>query len=84
MSLSDDPDDLRRMYPHLYLPVRCENGCGAVFSLLDGYNSYRRGADGKYLVICECCAAEEGHVDEEHETPDTAPACRRPPKRRIK
>jgi hypothetical protein len=66
------------------LPIYCENGCGAVIELLEGYISYKRGDDGGSLIICVCCAAEEGHANEEYETPEEAPVCRRKPKVRLR
>lgn len=81
-----DTNELLRLYPTMYHPIRCENGCGAVIDLAEAFDSYKRHV--KYnevmpLQICECCAAEEGHLNEDIEEPDTAPVCRRKSKTRI-
>lgn len=76
--------DLLKIYPSMVHPVDCENGCGAVVELGDTYNSYKRGEDGNRLLICRCCAAEEGHADEDLEEPEETPVCHRKPKRVIK
>ncbi len=71
---------LRRLYPGMTAPVRCENGCGAVFEMIDGYFSYKKNERGESLLICPCRAAEEGHIWEDEETPETSPVCHRKPK----
>lgn len=76
--------DLLKNYPSMVHPIRCENGCGAVIELTDTYESYERGEDGETKAICECCAAESGHIYEEHEEPEDSPVCRRKPKTRLR
>lgn len=73
-------DDLRRKYPHMSNPIRCENGCGVVIDIGDAMRSYKRNEQGYHLLICECCAAEEGHADEADEEHDEGPVCKRKPK----
>lgn len=75
--------DLLKLYPSMIHPIRCENGCGAVVELGDAFISYKRGTDGERLLMCQCCAAEEGHVDEADEEPEEAPVCHRPAKRLL-
>ena len=78
-------DNLQRMYPMMFCPIRCENGCGAVIELASAYSSYKRNDhDGKHLFVCECCAAEEGHMDECEEKPEEAPVCRRKSKKQLR
>ena len=72
--------DLLKKYPTMSHPIRCENGCGAVVELVDAFESYKRDEDGNTLLICECCAAEEGHRNEDIEDPEDAPVCKRKPK----
>jgi DNA-directed RNA polymerase subunit N (RpoN/RPB10) len=67
-------------------PIRCENGCGAVIELSDAFRSYKKKIeDGEELplLVCECCAAEEGHLDEDLEEPEESPVCRRKPKKQL-
>ncbi len=77
-------DDLSYTYPHYRHPIRCENGCGAVVELIEAFSSYKRTSDvygkNRPLLICECCAAEEGHMEEDREEPEESPVCRRKPK----
>lgn len=77
-------DDLGRMYPELNHPIRCENGCGTVISIIGAYRSYQRREDGSVKLICQCCASEIGHLDEEGEGHDESPVCKRPIKRGLK
>ena len=74
-------ENLERMYPDVPFPIRCENGCGTVIAMRDGFRSYYRDDDGSPKLICQCCAAEVGHLDEDDEAPDEAPVCKRPVKR---
>jgi len=80
--------DLLKLYPTMILPIECENGCGAVIELTDAYASYKRTSDEygekRPLQICECCAAEEGHLNEDDEEPEETPVCRRKPKKKIR
>jgi rubrerythrin len=76
--------ELRALYPHMSDPMCCENGCGAVMEIADAYLSYKKDERGERLFICECCAAEEGHLWEDDETPETAPVCRRKPKIKLR
>ena len=72
-------NELLRLYPTMSQPIRCENGCGAVIELLQAFRSYEKDDKGDPKLICECCAAEIGHADEE-EAPDESPVCHRQPK----
>ncbi len=69
--------ELNQLYPWMSNPWKCENGCGTVFDMLEGYSSYKKNAKGEPLLICACCAAEEGHRDEEYEEHDGGPVCKR-------
>ena len=82
--MNETSQELRAKYPEFGMPIRCENGCGVVIELISGYNSYKRGPDGQNLIICPCCAAEEGHRDEDLEDHDEGPVCKRPIKRSIR
>lgn len=75
--------ELLKTYPTMRYPMYCENGCGAVIELSDALRSHKRGANGQPLLICQCCAAEEGHIDEDDELPEEAPVCNRPAKKRL-
>lgn len=77
-------EDLREKYPQMNFPMRCQNGCGAVIEIVDGYRSYKRDREGKHLLFCQCCAAEEGHIDEDDESHDDGPVCHRKPKTELK
>lgn len=72
--------ELLKIYPTMMHPIDCENGCGAVIELSDAYESYAKRSDGLRMLICECCAEELGHLNEEYEEPENAPVC----KRRVK
>ena len=72
--------DLLKKYPTMIAPIRCENGCGVVIELGDALMSYERNEDGSPKAICECCAAEIGHLNEDEEEPEDTPVCRRKPK----
>ncbi len=74
-------DPLREMYPELGTPIRCENGCGFVIDVIDAFFSYKKNDKGDSLLICECCASEEGHIFEENEGHDEGPVCKRKPKK---
>jgi hypothetical protein len=80
--------ELMYAHPEFFAPIYCENGCGAVIELMEGLNSYKRTSDeygdNRPLIICECCAAEEGHLDEAEEEPETAPVCHRRPKVKLR
>ncbi len=77
-------ENLERLYPEFMFPMRCENGCGTVFPTAAGLRSYHRTQDGTPKLICECCAAEIGHIDEVHEEkPEDAPVCKRKPKKHL-
>lgn len=77
-------NDLRKLHPGMACPISCENGCGAVIEVGDALRSYLRDEHGKYKLICQCCAAEIGHVDEALDEPEEAPVCKRKSKlRRI-
>ncbi len=76
--------DLLKKFPTMHMPMRCENGCGAVIELGDTYRSYKRDKNDERKLICACCASEEGHADECRERPNHAPVCRRKPKRRLR
>ena len=75
--------ELLHKYPTMRQPIRCENGCGSVIELLESFRSYKRDGDGVNLLVCECCASEEGHIDEDIEEPEESPVCRRKPKRQV-
>ncbi len=79
--MNKSTEDLRKLYPEFNLPIRCENGCGVVIELIAGFRSYRRGDNGEHLIICECCASEDGHADEDYEDHDMGPTCKRPTKK---
>jgi len=49
-----------------------------------GFFAYKRDVLGGNLLICECCAAEEGHIWEADETPETSPVCHRKPKEKLR
>lgn len=76
--------DLLKKYPAMRTPIRCDNGCGAVIELLDAFMSYDRDEHGERKLICECCAAEKGHVHEDLEEPEETPVCHRKPKKRLR
>mgnify|MGYP003395473375 CR=1 FL=1 len=76
--------DLHRMYPSMRSPIHCENGCGAVIECLEAFRSYEKDEQGDPKLICQCCAAEIGHLDEDDESPDESPVCHRPEKRQAK
>ncbi len=76
--------DLQRLYPHMANPMRCENGCGAVIEIAEAFRSYKKDARGERMLICECCASEDGHADEDLEEPEQTPVCRRKPKTRLR
>lgn len=79
------PDDLHHKYPHLNFPMRCEKGCGTVLEIVDAFRSYERDHNGKPMLICQCCAAEYGHIDEDlEEGPEDAPVCKRQPKKPLR
>jgi len=80
--MSETMWDLLKKYPTMQHPIRCENGCGAVLEIADAFESYKRNEHGVRLLICECCAAEDGHLYEHRERPEEAPVCKRPAKRR--
>ena len=80
MALSEN---LKRLYPHMFCPMRCDNGCGAVIEIADAFRSYKKNERGECLLICECCASEEGHRDEDIEEPESSPVCRRKPKKHL-
>lgn len=69
--------DLLQIEPSMAHPIRCENGCGTIIELTQSFRSYKRDEKGEPLLICECCAADEGHVDEDLEEPDESPVCTR-------
>lgn len=73
-------EDLHYLHPEMMCPIRCENGCGTVIDVLDAFRSYERKEDGDRKLICQCCASEIGHVDEDLEEPEDAPVCKRKPK----
>jgi hypothetical protein len=77
-------EQLYRAHPEMRHPMYCENGCGAVIELTQGYRSYKRGPNGESLLICECCAAEIGHRDEDLEDHDEGPVCQRRPKVKLR
>ena len=78
-------EDLQKTWPLACLgmsfPMHCENGCGAIVEAIDCFRSYKRNENGDPLLICQCCAAEEGHKDEYDEAPDESPVCKRKPKK---
>lgn len=74
-------EDLGRMYPEINYPMRCENGCGTVISVIEAYRGYQKDREGKHKLICQCCASEIGHLDEEDEDHDEGPVCKRKPKK---
>lgn len=74
--------ELKRLYPEMPHPTRCENGCGSVVELADMFRSYMRDSNGSPKLICKCCAAEIGHLDEDDEEPEESPTCERRPKTR--
>ena len=76
-----DSRKLLHMYPTMVMPIRCENGCGVIIELMDSFESYKHSDDGQRLLICECCAAEEGHANEDLEDDHVGPVCRRKEKR---
>lgn len=76
--------ELLKTHPTMAMPIECENGCGAIIELNDAFFSYKRSAHGGHLMICQCCAAEEGHLHEEDEEPEAAPVCHRPAKKRLR
>ena len=82
--MNETSQELRAKYPEFGMPICCENGCGAVIELIDGYTSDKRGENGENLIICQCCAAEEGHRDEGDEDHDEGPVCRHKPKKQLK
>lgn len=82
--LEESTSDLLKMYPTMSTPIRCENGCGAVIEMGDSLRSYLRDARGDPKLICECCASEIGHMDEDVEEHEAAPVCRRPAKRQLR
>lgn len=69
--------DLLRKYPTMKNPIRCENGCGVVIEMGDARRSYIRDERGDPKLICECCASEIGHLDEDIEEHEDAPVCHR-------
>lgn len=73
--------DLLKLYPSMVHPIRCENGCGSVIELGQALRSYERDLNGDHKLICECCASEIGHVDEDIEEPEETPVCRKKPKK---
>jgi rubrerythrin len=79
---------LQRLYPEMMMPYRCDNGTTAVVELGDAYTSYKRKTNARgeveNLFICECCAAEEGHLWEDDEPPDLSPVCRRKQKAKLR
>lgn len=34
--------DLRRNHPEMRFPMFCENGCGAIIEMIDGFISYEK------------------------------------------
>jgi rubrerythrin len=80
--------NLSRLYPGLANPIYCENGCGAVIELMQAFQSYKRTSDeygdNRPLLICECCASEEGYLYEDEDAPDETPVCHRKPKVKLR
>jgi hypothetical protein len=76
--------ELLKIYPSMRHPMYCENGCGAVIELAEALRSYKRDDQGNPMLICQCCAAEEGHLDEDIEEPEETPVCNRPEKKRLR
>ena len=66
------------------MPIRCDNGCGAIIELADAFLSYERDERGDRKLICECCAAESGHAYEDLEEPEDSPVCHRKTKKRLR
>jgi hypothetical protein len=74
-------ENLSKLYPELPVPTRCENGCGAVCAVGEMFRSYQKDSNGDPKLICQCCASEIGHLDEDDEEHEDAPICKRPSKR---
>jgi hypothetical protein len=66
----------REQFPEFEFPTRCQ--CGVVCEMVDMFFSYERDDNGESLLICTCCASEQGHIHEEYEVdPTDGPVCRR-------
>lgn len=76
--------ELLKIHPSMRHPMYCENGCGAVIELAEALRSYKRDDRGEHVLICQCCASEEGHVDEDDEQPEGSPVCNRPMKKHLR